>query len=228
MAGDYWVISDHHQKSTKQWHITVGWSSTYVLYIGQVRTKFSSVFLKHRHRSRNFLAVPRQLYRWPCHWVSDHCWKHYQRELWETCDRLWPIWHLIRVMKRHDMTDKKCQRQRQWQRQTQWQRHLENTLKEHHWRLVTFETLDQSDEETWSDQQQDNDKGKDNDNHKEQSQRLVTFVTLITFLTIENNNLNIHSDPWLKSDRDSIHNYCDVWGRFLEWMNAKLKYCVCD
>jgi len=30
---------------------------------------------------------------------------------------------------------------------------------------------------------------------KKQSQRLVTFDTLITFLTIENNNLNIHSDP---------------------------------
>ena len=32
-----------------------------------------------------------------------------------------------------------------------------------------------------------------------------------TFLTIENNNLNIHSDPWIKSDRDSIRNSCDVF-----------------
>ena len=30
---------------------------------------------------------------------------------------------------------------------------------------------------------------------KEQSMRLVTFETLIIFLTIENNTLNIHSDP---------------------------------
>ena len=30
--------------------------------------------------------------------------------------------------------------------------------------LETFETFDQSDEETWHDQQKDNDKDKDNDN----------------------------------------------------------------
>ena len=86
---------------------------------------------------------------------------------------------------------------------------------------MTFETFDQSDEETWPDQQKDNDKDKDNgkdkddDNCKntlkEQSQRLVAFVTLVTFLTIEKNNLNIHSDPWIKSDRDSIRNSCDVF-----------------
>ena len=39
----------------------------------------------------------------------------------------------------------------------------------------------------------------------------MTFETLITFLTIENNNLNIHSDPWIKSDRGSIRNSCDVF-----------------
>ena len=33
---------------------------------------------------------------------------------------------------------------------------------------------------------------------------------LITFLAIENNNLIIHSDPWIKSERDSIRNSCDV------------------
>ena len=49
------------------------------------------------------------------------------------------------------------------------------------------------------DKDNDNDKDKDNDNCKstlkEQPQRLVAFVTLVTFLTIENKNLNIHSDP---------------------------------
>ena len=35
---------------------------------------------------------------------------------------------------------------------------------------------------------------------KEQSWRLVTFETLITSLTIENNNLNIHSDSSIKSN----------------------------
>ena len=38
----------------------------------------------------------------------------------------------------------------------------------------------------------------------------MTFETLITFLTIENNNLKIHGDPRIKSDRDSIRNSCDV------------------
>ena len=71
---------------------------------------------------------------------------------------------------------------------------------------MTFETFDQSDEETWPDQQKDNNKDKDNDKDK----HIVTFETLITFLTIENNNLNIQSYPWIKSDRDSIRNSCDV------------------
>ena len=33
---------------------------------------------------------------------------------------------------------------------------------------------------------------------------------MITCLAIENNNLNIYSDPWIKSDRESIRNSCDV------------------
>ena len=41
---------------------------------------------------------------------------------------------------------------------------LENTLKECPWRLVTFETFDQSDEDTWTDQQKNNDKDNDSDN----------------------------------------------------------------
>ena len=51
------------------------------------------------------------------------------------------------------------QRQIQWQRQIR----LESTFKEQPYRLVTFETFDQSDEETWPDQQKYNDKYKDND-----------------------------------------------------------------
>ena len=47
----------------------------------------------------------------------------------------------------------------QWQRQIlrQWQRHihLENTIKEWPQRLVTYETFDQGEEETWLDQQKD-------------------------------------------------------------------------
>ena len=70
---------------------------------------------------------------------------------------------------------------------------------------MTFETFDQSDEETWPDKDKDND--KDNDKDKDS----VTVKTLITFLTIENRNLNIQSYPWIKSDRDSIRNSCDVF-----------------
>ena len=55
-------------------------------------------------------------------------------------------------------------------RQTQWQIHLDITLKERPQRLITFDTFDQSDEETLPDYQKDNDKDKyndnDNDKHK--------------------------------------------------------------
>ena len=40
-------------------------------------------------------------------------------------------------------------------------------FREHHQRFVTFETFDQSDEETWPNQQKDNDKDKDRDNEKD-------------------------------------------------------------
>ena len=45
--------------------------------------------------------------------------------------------------------------------------HLGSTFKEQSQRLVTFETFDQSDEETWPDQLKDNYKDKDNDNDKD-------------------------------------------------------------
>ena len=65
---------------------------------------------------------------------------------------------------------------------------LKNTTKEHSERLVTLETCDQSDKETWPDKQKDNDddkdKYKDNDNNKDfgehpqlAPQRLLTFET---------------------------------------------------
>ena len=66
---------------------------------------------------------------------------------------------------------KKRQWQRQWQiqRQLQRQMHLEDSIKERSQRLVTFETFDQSDGETWPDQKKDNDndKYKDKDNYKD-------------------------------------------------------------
>ena len=48
----------------------------------------------------------------------------------------------------------------------------------------------------------------------------MSFEALITFLTIENHTLNNHSDPWIKSDRDSICISCDV---FL--LLFPVKYC---
>ena len=61
-------------------------------------------------------------------------------------DMIWPTkrqWQWKR--------QRSCQRQWQWQRQ----RHLENTLKERPMRLLTFQTFDQSDKDTWPDQQKD-------------------------------------------------------------------------
>ena len=62
--------------------------------------------------------------------------------------------------------NKKDNSQQQRQCQWQWQIHLENTFKEQSFRLLTFETFDQSDEETWPDQQKDNNEDKHNDNDK--------------------------------------------------------------
>ena len=52
----------------------------------------------------------------------------------------------------------------------------------------------------------------------------LTFVvceTLIIFLAIENNNLIIHSDPWIKSERDSIRNSWDVFF-IIKWLQNYL------
>ena len=120
---------------------------------------------------------------------------------------------------------------------------------------MTFETFDQSDEETWPDRKvwifwiylwnfsgdnddnEDNKDNEDSEDNKENEDRednrdnedseendnsedndiektpwiLEICETLITFLAIENNNLIIHNDPWIKSERDSIRNSCDVY-----------------
>jgi len=93
------------------------------------RCRLSSVSLiRGRHfLGLDFLAVPRQLYSWPCHSLThsllDIVEKHYHTALWETCDR-WDMWWEWWG----DMTwQTKRQWQRQWQWQWQWQ--LENTLK---------------------------------------------------------------------------------------------------
>ena len=55
-----------------------------------------------------FLAVPRQLYRWPCHWLTNwlttrHCWKTLP---YSTLRDLWPMRHVMIVMMRHDLATK--------------------------------------------------------------------------------------------------------------------------
>ena len=57
---------------------------------------------------------------------------------------------------------------------------------------------------------EENDNSEDNDIEKT-PWILEICETLITFLAIENNNLIIHNDPWIKSERDSIRNSCDVF-----------------
>ena len=44
---------------------------------------------------------------------------------------------------------------------------MKNTLKEQSQRLMTFQTFDESDEETRPDQKKDNDKDSDNDKDKD-------------------------------------------------------------
>ena len=82
--------------------------------------------------------------------------------------------HLIREMRRHDLTNKKKMTKTMTMTMTKTKTKTmtkTNSMKKRKTMTIAKNTL------------------------KEQSQRLVAFVTLVTFLTIENNNLKIHSDP---------------------------------
>ena len=71
-------------------------TSTFLSQKNNLRWIFST-FLSQKNNLRwiyhLFLAVPRQLFRFPCHWLTDSLTfeKHYQRALWETCDP-WDMW----------------------------------------------------------------------------------------------------------------------------------------
>ena len=65
---------------------------------------------------------------------------------------------------------------------------MSNTFRE---TFVTYETFDQTDEETWLDQQKD----KDIKRTSSKSNPRNTHETPITFLTLENYNFNIHCHP---------------------------------
>ena len=103
---------------------------------------------------------------WPTEkqWQRQWQWQWQRQRHLENALKEWS--YRLMTFETFDQRDEETwpdQQNRQWQRQIQWQRqrqrqlpiHLENTLKERPQRLVTFETFDQSDEETWPDQKKD-------------------------------------------------------------------------
>ena len=91
----------------------------------------------------NFLAVPRQLYRWPCHWLTDWLTKYYTL-LKNTIIQhsslrdLWPLRHVMRVMRRHDLNNKKTMTKTMTMTKT---KTTTKTFREHPQRLI-LETYD--------------------------------------------------------------------------------------
>ena len=70
-----------------------------------------------------------------------------------------------------------------------------------------------------SEDNKENEDSEENDNSEDNDIEITPWIleiceTLITFLAIENNNIIIHSDLWMKSERDSIRNSCDVLWTF--------------
>jgi len=137
-----------------------------------------------------FFSCPEQLNGWPC---LSLAWAPLTIRVFTTLQSdprdLWPLRHLIRVMKGHDLTNKKTMTNTNTWTMTMTKT---NTFWEHLQR-ATLETCDLWDiwSEWWGDmtwptkiqwqiqiQRQ----------RHSQSQRLVTFETLITILTIKNLN----------------------------------------
>ena len=127
-------------------------------------------------------------------------------------------------MRRHDLTQKKSwqgqiQRQRQWQRQI----HLENTFKERSSRLVTFETYDQSDYETWPDQQKGSWQRQIQrqrqwqrqihleNTFKERSSRLVTFETYVIMIYDLTNQKTITQPMTKTNENTNTETMTETW-----------------
>ena len=90
-----------------------------------------------------FLAVQTRVWllnRWPCHWLTDSLTHFFKNTMTEWPKRL-VTFQTFDEWQEGMTSPKKRQWQRQIQRQRQWQR-----------QIFTFETFDQSDEETWYDQ----------------------------------------------------------------------------
>ena len=94
---------------------------------------------------------------------------------------------------------------------------------------MTFQTIDQSDEETWHDPKKDNDKGKYKDNDKD---KLVTFDIWDTDYDFDNwepEFMRIFVTRQLRVTLDSIRKSCDVLNKKVE-KNLTSKPCLyqCD
>ena len=106
----------------------------------------------HQHYFKTFLALPKQLYRWTCHWLTD-----WLSLLKNTTRNLWPSFRVMPWQTQPSSTSPTTTTSTTT-RQRQRERHLENIIKEwpHPKTLVTFETFDQSDKkdkdtiEEWS------------------------------------------------------------------------------
>ena len=68
---------------------------------------------------------------------------------------------------------------------------LKNTTIQHSERLVTLETCDESDEETWPDQPKDYDKDKDNDKDKPNDKNISRTLAKSAFETFDQSDEEI-------------------------------------
>ena len=79
---------------------------------------------------------------------------------------------------------------------------------------MTFETFDQSDEETWPNQKKDNDRDKYNDKYKDSDkEKLLTCDIWDTYYNYDNwepEFMTIFVTWQLRVTLDSIRNSCDV------------------
>ena len=100
---------------------------------------------------------------------------------------------------------------KQIQRQRQRQLHLENNFKEWSLRLLTFETFDQSGEETWPDQQ------KDRQIHLENNFK-VGFFRMKTF-----RDLTIKRECLLFIWHIPLAEACQGKSTWLDWLEAQTK-----
>ena len=118
----------------------------------------------------NVFSCPEQLIRWPCHSLTDWLTQG-TFYFWSTKSNprdLWPLWHLTRVMRAHDLNIKKTMTKTKTKTKTMTKT---NTFRELHQRAI-LETCDLWDiwSEWWGDMtwpKKDKEKDKDKDKVKD-------------------------------------------------------------